>query len=81
MGPCLCLYVDEPEMIHSEEFDASHLQFINESLQQLDIRLRDFGAALNASGWLADQAGGGPRRAFGRIQGSSGAYARSSQKR
>ena len=42
----MCLYVDVPEMIHSEEFDASHLQFIHESLRELDIRLRDFGGRL-----------------------------------
>ena len=46
LGPCLCLYVYEPEIIHSDEFDASHLQFINESLQELDSRLRDLGGRL-----------------------------------
>ncbi len=45
-GPCLCLYVYEPEIIHSEEFDASHLQFMNESLQELSSRLRDLGGLL-----------------------------------
>ncbi|MEM8913473.1 MAG: deoxyribodipyrimidine photo-lyase, partial [Planctomycetota bacterium] len=39
-GRCLWLYVYEPELIRSEEFDASHLQFINQSLQELDRRLR-----------------------------------------
>ncbi len=46
LGPCLCLYVYEPEIIHSEEFEASHLQFINESLRELDSRLRDLGGRL-----------------------------------
>ena len=46
VGPCLCLYVYEPEIIHSEEFDASHLQFINESLAELNRRLRDLGGRL-----------------------------------
>ena len=46
VGPCLCLYVYEPEIIHSEEFDASHLQFINQSLGELDSRLRDLGGRL-----------------------------------
>ena len=35
---CLCAY--EPELIHSEEFDVSHLDFINESLRELDVKLR-----------------------------------------
>ena len=46
VGPCLCLYVYEPEIIHSEEFDASHLQFINQSLGELDRRLQDLGGRL-----------------------------------
>ena len=45
-GPCLCLYVYEPEILHSEEFDTSHLQFINESLKELDGRLRELGGRL-----------------------------------
>jgi deoxyribodipyrimidine photo-lyase len=45
-GPCICLYVYEPELIRSEEFDASHLQFINDSLRELDRNLRDKGARL-----------------------------------
>lgn len=45
-GPCVCLYVYEPELIRSQEFDASHLQFINDSLRELDRNLRDKGARL-----------------------------------
>ncbi|MEM6779262.1 MAG: FAD-binding domain-containing protein [Planctomycetota bacterium] len=46
VGRCLWLYVYEPELIQSEEFDASHLQFINQSLQELDRRLRHWGGSL-----------------------------------
>ena len=46
-GQCLCLYVYEPELIHSDEFDASQLQFINESLRQLDLQLRKIGGKLS----------------------------------
>jgi deoxyribodipyrimidine photo-lyase len=45
-GPCLFLYVYELELIHAEEFDASHLRFINESLVELDRRLRELGGRL-----------------------------------
>jgi len=45
-GPCLCLYVYEPEVVESEEFDSSHLQFINESLEELDGRLRQIGGRM-----------------------------------
>ncbi|MEM8667810.1 MAG: FAD-binding domain-containing protein [Planctomycetota bacterium] len=45
-GHCLCLYVYEPEIIQSDEFDPSHLQFINESLEELDQRLRELGGRL-----------------------------------
>ena len=45
-GQCLCLYVYEPELIRSDEFDTSHLQFINESLRQLDLQLRKIGGKL-----------------------------------
>lgn len=44
---CLCLYVYEPELIHSTEFDSSHLQFINESLHELDLQLRRIGGRLS----------------------------------
>jgi deoxyribodipyrimidine photo-lyase len=45
-GPCVCLYVYEPELLHSAEFDASHLVFINQSLRELDAALRGRGARL-----------------------------------
>ena len=45
-GPCLCLYVYEPELLESDEFDASHVQFINESLKELDTELRKRGTHL-----------------------------------
>ena len=46
LGKCLCLYVYEPEIIQSEEFDTSHLTFINQSLKQLDASLRKLGGHL-----------------------------------
>ena len=42
----ICLYVYEPELINSPEFDASHLEFINESLKELDGALRKAGGCL-----------------------------------
>jgi deoxyribodipyrimidine photo-lyase len=45
-GPCLCLYVYEPELIYSAEFDTSHLQFINQALTALDERLHELGARM-----------------------------------
>lgn len=45
-GPCLCLYLYEPELLQSAEFDASHLVFINQSLAELDRELRSRGATL-----------------------------------
>lgn len=45
-GPCLCLYVYEPEIIGSAEFDSSQLQFINQSLEELDRRLREIGGRM-----------------------------------
>ncbi|MEM9354696.1 MAG: FAD-binding domain-containing protein [Pseudomonadota bacterium] len=45
-GPCVCLYVYEPDLISSEEFDSSHLKFINESLAELDAQLRKLGGQL-----------------------------------
>ncbi len=35
-GPVLGLYIYEPEIYRSAEFDASHLVFINQSLQELE---------------------------------------------
>ena len=45
-GPSVCLYIYEPELIHSEEFDTSHLEFINQSLVELDQALRALGGCL-----------------------------------
>lgn len=45
-GECLCLYVYEPEIARSEEFDVSHLNFINESLMELDAKLKTLGGQL-----------------------------------
>lgn len=45
-GSCLCVYVYEPEIIHSPEFDSSHLLFINQSLTALDAQLRQRGSRL-----------------------------------
>ncbi|MEM7446870.1 MAG: FAD-binding domain-containing protein [Myxococcota bacterium] len=45
-GPCLCLYVYEPEVIQAEDFDSSHLVFLNESLAELRDALREIGGAL-----------------------------------
>jgi deoxyribodipyrimidine photo-lyase len=45
-GPCLVLYVYEPDLLHSPEFDASHLVFINESLAELAENLSALGGQL-----------------------------------
>ena len=44
-GPVLCLYVYEPEL-YNEEVDPSHLEFINQSLLNLDNRLGEIGGRL-----------------------------------
>ena len=44
-GPVLCLYVYEPEL-YNEEVDPSHLEFINQSLLDLDSKLREIGGRL-----------------------------------
>lgn len=46
VGCCLCLYVYEPELLGSAEFDSSHLEFINQSLHELDQQLRKLGGRL-----------------------------------
>ena len=43
---CVCLYVYEPEIIEAEDFDAAHLNFINESLVELRESLRQRGGEL-----------------------------------
>ncbi len=45
-GTCVCLYVYEPQLLCSGEFDVSHLDFINESLRELDRELRKLGGHL-----------------------------------
>ena len=45
-GPCIVLYVYEPELIESPEFDSSHVKFINESLKELDCRLQNRGGRI-----------------------------------
>ncbi len=45
-APLLTLYVYEPEIVGAEDFDPSHLVFINQSLVELDRRLRDIGGRL-----------------------------------
>jgi deoxyribodipyrimidine photo-lyase len=46
LGPVCCLYIYEPEIIHSAEFEAAHLLFINQSLEALESELRARGGAL-----------------------------------
>ena len=45
-GPCLCVYIYEPEILQSPEFDSSHLGFINQSLQELRHSLHALGGRL-----------------------------------
>ncbi|MBY0405488.1 MAG: deoxyribodipyrimidine photo-lyase/cryptochrome family protein [Cyanobacteria bacterium] len=45
-GHCICLYVYEPEIIQSPEFHPSHLEFINQSLLDLDKELQMRGNGL-----------------------------------
>ncbi|MEM8733138.1 MAG: deoxyribodipyrimidine photo-lyase [Planctomycetota bacterium] len=45
-GPCICLYIYEPEVYEAPDFDSSHLAFINESLAELRTRLRELGCDL-----------------------------------
>ena len=45
-APVLALYVYEPEIFRAEDFDSSHLVFINQSLAELDARLRAVGGRL-----------------------------------
>jgi deoxyribodipyrimidine photo-lyase len=45
-GPVVCVYVVEPEIIFSEEFDSSHQVFINECLEELHERLLKLGSGL-----------------------------------
>ena len=45
-GPVLCLYLYEPSLLKSAEWDASHSQFIAESLTELSERLASLGGRL-----------------------------------
>ena len=45
-GTCVCLYVYEPEILESPEFDPSHLVFINQALAELDRSLGSLGGRL-----------------------------------
>ena len=45
-APVLALYVYEPEMVGADDFDPSHLVFINQSLAELDAGLRAVGGRL-----------------------------------
>ena len=45
-APLVALYVYEPEIFEAEDFDPSHLTFINQSLTELDARLRAVGGRL-----------------------------------
>lgn len=46
LGPCVCLYAYEPEILHAVDFDPSHLVFINQSLVELDRSLGARGGRL-----------------------------------
>jgi deoxyribodipyrimidine photo-lyase len=45
-GPVLLLYVYEPDIYQSAEFDSSHLHFINQSLEELNDSLQTMGGSL-----------------------------------
>ena len=45
-GPCLCVYIYEPEIIESAEYHSSHHDFLNQSLRSLDESLRQLGGRL-----------------------------------
>lgn len=45
-GPCICLYVYEPELLAHPTTDASHLAFIAESLRELETALTRIGGRL-----------------------------------
>ncbi len=45
-GAILGLYIYEPELLHSPEFSAAHLLFINESLRELEAGLAERGGRL-----------------------------------
>ncbi len=45
-GPCIVLYVYEPELLGSPEFSDAHLRFVNQCLQELDQRLARIGGGI-----------------------------------
>ena len=45
-GPCVCLYIYEPELLAGKDVSAGHLQFINGCLQELRDRIRELGGEL-----------------------------------
>ena len=45
-GPCVVVYIYEPELLTSGDFDARHLHFINQSLSALSDALAVLGAQL-----------------------------------
>ncbi len=45
-GPVICLYIYDPVVLESEEFDRSHLDFINQCLASLDRALKERGGRL-----------------------------------
>ena len=45
-GALIALYIYEPELLHSPEFDSSHLEFIGLSLRELSIDLERLGGRL-----------------------------------
>ena len=45
-GRCICLFIYEPEVMEAEDFDPSHLVFMNESLRDLRARLKTLGGDL-----------------------------------
>ena len=45
-GPIVPIYVIEPKIVNSSDFDAMHWQFIRESLQDLQASLKNLGVPL-----------------------------------
>ena len=45
-GPCILLYVYEPELLGQIEHDHSHFQFADECLMELEEQLADIGGRL-----------------------------------
>ncbi len=45
-GPCLCLYVEEPELLTADDCDPAHLRFVRQSLIDLQQSLHRLGGVL-----------------------------------